>query len=127
MMGVAYSVRQRWNWIPKQGEGSSKGGVAQTGAQKKSGPTIIIFIVGGMTYSEMRAAYEAANATNCEVIIGKQIKKKYTPIDVCTIEIKQGICSIYDSDVCLIIGSTSVLPCSEFLNQLKALKPLVSI
>ena len=35
---------------------------------KKGGPTIIIFIVGGMTYSEMRAVYEAS--TNCELIIG---------------------------------------------------------
>ncbi len=37
---------------------------------KRGGPTIIIFVVGGMTYSEMRAAYEASAATNCEVIIG---------------------------------------------------------
>lgn len=29
-----------------------------------------MFIVGGMTYSEMRAVYEASAATNCEVIIG---------------------------------------------------------
>ena len=69
------SVRQRWNWIPKQGEGAgpAKGGGAP-GAQaisKKTGPTIIIFVVGGMTYSEMRAAYEAANETGHHVIIGK--------------------------------------------------------
>ena len=76
---VVFSVRQRWNWIPSKGEGAGKGGGAQavTGAQsapKKSGPTIIIFIVGGMTYSEMRAAYEAANATDYQIIIGECVK-----------------------------------------------------
>ncbi len=40
---------------------------------KKTGPTIILFIVGGMTYSEMRAAYEAADATGHHIIIGKCI------------------------------------------------------
>ena len=40
-------------------------------AAKKSGPTIIIFVVGGLTYSEMRAAYEASEATNREVIVGE--------------------------------------------------------
>lgn len=64
------SVRQRWNWVPKQGEGSKTSG-AQPIAAKKNGPTIILFIVGGMTFSEMRAAYEAANATECQVIIGQ--------------------------------------------------------
>ena len=38
---------------------------------KKSGPTIIIFVVGGLTYSEMRAAYEASEITNREVIVGE--------------------------------------------------------
>lgn len=68
------SVRQRWNWIPKQGDGAGKGATGTQGgaaAATKKGPTIIIFIVGGMTYSEMRAAYEAANATDHHVIIGK--------------------------------------------------------
>ncbi|CAI8007026.1 Syntaxin-binding protein 1 [Geodia barretti] len=56
------SVRQRWNWIPTQ-----RGG----GVDKEAGPTIMIFIVGGMTYSEMRAIYEISKTTSdCEVIIG---------------------------------------------------------
>ena len=42
-------------------------------AAKKSGPTIIIFVVGGMTYSEMRAAFEAADATDHQIIIGEVI------------------------------------------------------
>ena len=45
---------------------------SQSQAAKKAGPTIIIFIVGGMTYSEMRAIYEVSKATSdCEVIIGE--------------------------------------------------------
>jgi syntaxin-binding protein 1 len=67
------SVRQRWNWIPKQGETPGKAGASQAmaAAPKKTGPMLILFIVGGMTYSEMRAAYEAANATDYQIIIGK--------------------------------------------------------
>lgn len=64
------SVRQRWNWIPKDGESAGKS-QSPAAAPKKLGPTIIIFIVGGMTYSEMRAAYEAANATDYQIIIGE--------------------------------------------------------
>ena len=37
----------------------------------KMGPTIILFVVGGMTYSEMRVAYEAASSTSHHVIIGE--------------------------------------------------------
>lgn len=40
---------------------------------KKAGPTIIVFIVGGMTYSEMRAAYEAAQSSSYEVVVGEQL------------------------------------------------------
>lgn len=73
------SVRQRWNWIPpKQGDSAgSKGAQALGGtgaAPKKVGPTIILFVVGGMTYSEMRAAYEAAAATDHHIIIGKLLQ-----------------------------------------------------
>eukprot|EP00158_Paraphelidium_tribonemae_P008493 Partr_v1_DN28591_c1_g1_i2_m73046 putative syntaxin binding protein len=37
---------------------------------RRKGGKIIIFVVGGMTYSEMRAAYEVTNAFNKDVIIG---------------------------------------------------------
>ena len=44
----------------------------QSQAAKKAGPTIIIFIIGGMTHSEMRAIYEVSkDSTDCEVVIGE--------------------------------------------------------
>ena len=51
-------------------------------AAKKSGPTIIIFVVGGLSYSEMRAAYEASEATNREVIVGELC---YIPSSLATV------------------------------------------
>lgn len=38
----------------------------------KNVPRLIVFVIGGLTYSEMRAAYEVTNnSKNWEVIIGK--------------------------------------------------------
>lgn len=63
------SVRQRWNWVPNQRPGGAESKEAQ--AAKKAGPTTIVFIIGGMTHSEMRAIYEVSKASSdCEVVIG---------------------------------------------------------
>ena len=48
---------------------------SQAQQPKKAGPTIMVFIVGGMTYSEMRAAYEVAQSSSYEVVIGEQLLK----------------------------------------------------
>lgn len=39
---------------------------------RKNGSKLIVFVIGGITYSEMRCAYEVSQARkSCEVIIGK--------------------------------------------------------
>ena len=57
---TAQSVRNRGNRF------------AAASKQTKSfqGPRIIVLVLGGATYSELRVAYEVSQATNREVIIG---------------------------------------------------------
>ncbi|KAI9022176.1 Sec1-like protein [Phycomyces nitens] len=43
---------------------------ANAGPKPPSGPPVIIFIAGGMTYAEMRSAYELSETFNREVYIG---------------------------------------------------------
>ena len=44
----------------------------QRGVQQRTGPRLLIFIMGGMTYSEMRVVYEVtAKKQNWEVIVGE--------------------------------------------------------
>ncbi|KAI8886747.1 Sec1-like protein [Backusella circina FSU 941] len=43
---------------------------AAAGPKPPSGPPVIIFVVGGVTYSEIRSAYELSEAYDCEVYIG---------------------------------------------------------
>lgn len=43
-------------------------------AKPPSGPPVIIFIAGGMTYSEIRSAYELSQAFDRDVYIGTSIK-----------------------------------------------------
>lgn len=45
--------------------------------ERRSNARLIIFVIGGITYSEMRSAYEVSQAyKSCEVIVGKLILGK---------------------------------------------------
>lgn len=40
--------------------------------ERRGGARLIVFVIGGVTYSEMRSAYEVSEAYKaCEVVIGK--------------------------------------------------------
>jgi len=45
--------------------------------ERRSNARLIIFVIGGITYSEMRSAYEVSQAyKSCEVIVGKLVLGK---------------------------------------------------
>lgn len=45
--------------------------------ERKSSARLIIFVIGGITYSEMRSAYEVSQVyKSCEVVIGKLVLRK---------------------------------------------------
>jgi syntaxin-binding protein 1 len=76
----ASSVRKRYDWIPKSDQKETKsiglssfgfGGGATPTMSKKDVPTIFIFIIGGMTYSEMRTMHKVAQThRNYDFVIG---------------------------------------------------------
>lgn len=46
----------------------------------RSGPRLIVYIVGGVTYSEMRSAYQVTRAQKAwDVIVGSVRKLMYPP------------------------------------------------
>eukprot|EP00293_Proteomonas_sulcata_P013799 CAMPEP_0184312110 /NCGR_PEP_ID=MMETSP1049-20130417/47161_1 /TAXON_ID=77928 /ORGANISM="Proteomonas sulcata, Strain CCMP704" /LENGTH=264 /DNA_ID=CAMNT_0026628013 /DNA_START=23 /DNA_END=817 /DNA_ORIENTATION=- len=56
---------------PKQKAGwADKGAKKEAEKDQKSGPRLIVFVAGGLCYSELRAAYELTKKFDREVIIG---------------------------------------------------------
>lgn len=71
--GVASSTPMSVDSRPKSSIASwhqSAGPSGSTSPKLTEGPKLIVFVVGGVTYSEMRAAAEIAKQVNREIIIG---------------------------------------------------------
>lgn len=74
----------------------------------KNVPRVIVFVIGGVSFSEIRCAYEVTNNfKNWEVIIGKNC--------LCF-----KLC-IYSCSIFIFVGSSHVLTPEDFLNNLSAL------
>ena len=74
-------------------------------------PRIIIFVMGGASYSEMRSAYEVTNAVkNWEVIVGQY-----------SFPLRRASFMCSNAFFLLFVGSTHILTPEGFLNDLKEL------
>jgi len=64
----------RPSWAKKASDRSS-GAVSENNVEdlRKNGGRIILFVLGGATYSETRSAYEIMKELRREVIIGKSL------------------------------------------------------
>lgn len=101
---------------------------------KKDVPTIIIFIVGGMTYSEIRAIYEVSSACSThEFIIGKPHQtalRHWLVVLYCGISLLWICIQLwmwFTNTFSLNAGSTHIITPTEFINQLKVLNPLTDL
>jgi len=64
-------INQRLNLLNQLQEKKRKDKeIDKDGESEPMGPKVVVFIAGGMTFSEVRAAYEMTRAGNREVIVG---------------------------------------------------------
>uniref|UniRef100_A0A8C7G1N5 Syntaxin binding protein 3 n=1 Tax=Oncorhynchus kisutch TaxID=8019 RepID=A0A8C7G1N5_ONCKI len=62
-----YLTEQNW----RESHGARQKHKASTQDERRSGSRLIIFVIGGISYSEMRSAYQVTQSVkSCEVIIG---------------------------------------------------------
>eukprot|EP00127_Corallochytrium_limacisporum_P003433 Clim_evm61s149 gene=Clim_evmTU61s149 len=66
----ATSARSRPGWAQKKAAGSSAKSAAPAAAPQAKGKKVVVFVIGGISYSEMRCAYEVSKARNADVFIG---------------------------------------------------------
>ena len=75
------TTRPRWIKQTDNHKKEQKGDIEEKSAfTTKSGPPVILFILGGMAFSEMRCTYEASKEYNRDIILGKSLVKFYTLI-----------------------------------------------
>lgn len=96
-----------------------------TQEDRRSGSRLIVFVLGGICFSEMRSAYEVNQAVkSCEVIIGKNEHNWFTHVIECLCLMepaRNDSCHFWGSAFNFVPGSSHILTPTSLLNDIKAL------
>ena len=90
-------------------------GIGESDDLRKNGPRIILFVMGGLTFSEIRSAYELIRDTKRDILIGKKNL---------IVLILYFVFKIYFK---FLLGSTSVINPTQFIASLKELHKAESL
>jgi hypothetical protein len=78
------TTRATWSNSSKQTSASNKDPIhpkeglsaPKTADYAKNGPAVIVFVIGGMTYSEMRSIYEVMHDQKRDIYIGSSLRRR---------------------------------------------------
>ena len=69
---IPFSLRTtRTTWIKDTKQAKPTSTADPKSVNSKNGPPVIVFMLGGLSFSEMRVAYEVSKEWNRDIFIGK--------------------------------------------------------